>query len=1102
MRARVAQALDGIGGGGFRLAAMCALLFLVMVGIVFGRSGRDAIFIREIGSAKLPFMYLLTAVVMVGASGLYARVVDRMSRFRLLAVVLLAEVAVIALLRLLMILPHSAVAVAVFCVTEVLLIIPPMHFWTYGNDVFNPREGKRAFPIIGAAGMLGTVAGGLLTRAIAQNAGTPELFTAWALAGCLCLPAALAARPAKRDGNMRYAKDEKRDGPPAGRIGEVRELLSIPLVRTLALLHVPMYIVIYVIDYQFFSNLNEVFPDRDAMAGFLGVFTAVWSGSAMAFQFLLAGPLLRRFGVGRVALVHPISVSLGAGALVARSLIALPVSGVGGFRSLLAVFSKYSHISVKYGIDEPAYNLLFNSISRDRRGRSRALITGTVKPLCVALSGLFIIVMIDALGADIRLLSIATVALCAVWLVMSLRIQREYLQAMVANLESKNVELRDAAERQLTRSDIAGSRDRLLRDVDSDDDAVAVYACRLLADIMDEGVARRLAARLPAVRDRVKRAILSSIAGVRERDVVDAVMRAAGGSDPAVAAAALQALGRMGDPGVLPFVERFLDAGDPMLQGEAIVACLMIDPVRDPESGPMRALRSLAQSDDPRLRLRAAASIRAAGGRDLVPILLRLSESGDEAVRCEVIGALGETHDERAVPVLLEAAEDRRMRPYAFDALRRLGPIATSVVHAALDEGGMPRARCVALASLLGHIGNPRSIPVLLGLLDDRPLPVQYAAIGSIAAIKAALMAQEGVTEFIIMQLHFPADVRETVLERLSGFVVDVALDREHVAQLRALGGGPPALIVDALERWSRRRIETCMQCLSIATDAMTVSTAARRLRSRDRRVRAEAVEVIEGLCAEARGLARIIESSWREEQPAHAAEAARLFRELMMKPDGDEWYRACVAFAAGRLRLGGLSGELESIAGGEGARARVLAAWALRETGRPLAGGPDDKEMDAMNADMERILFLRSVPLFEEIEGGELRWISEIAAEETFFSGDIVFREGEEGDALYVIMHGSVKIVKGGQPPVTLCVLEERDYFGEMAILDEDVRSATVEVDRDARFLVIRREHFRTLLEARPQIAFAVFRTFSARLRDLQRQIVEGHAASRVEIK
>ena len=68
-------------------------------------------------------------------------------------------------------------------------------------------------------------------------------------------------------------------------------------------------------------------------------------------------------------------------------------------------------------------------------------------------------------------------------------------------------------------------------------------------------------------------------------------------------------------------------------------------------------------------------------------------------------------------------------------------------------------------------------------------------------------------------------------------------------------------------------------------------------------------------------------------------------------------------------------------------------------------------------------------------------------------------------------------KVLKGEKGSFLLTTLKQGDFFGEMAILDEELRSATIEMNEDSKLLIIKRDHFQSLLLSKPQIAFALFK-------------------------
>jgi CRP-like cAMP-binding protein len=138
------------------------------------------------------------------------------------------------------------------------------------------------------------------------------------------------------------------------------------------------------------------------------------------------------------------------------------------------------------------------------------------------------------------------------------------------------------------------------------------------------------------------------------------------------------------------------------------------------------------------------------------------------------------------------------------------------------------------------------------------------------------------------------------------------------------------------------------------------------------------------------------------------------------------------------------------------------------------------------MLSTLEKILFLKQIELFREFNARELGILAQKAVEKSFTRGDVIFRQGEEGDSLYLVVGGKVRVLReDGQKKETLAILEERTCFGEMAILSEEVRSATIEALETLTLLKIDREEFRQLILKKPEMAFPIFRILIERLRN-----------------
>ena len=134
----------------------------------------------------------------------------------------------------------------------------------------------------------------------------------------------------------------------------------------------------------------------------------------------------------------------------------------------------------------------------------------------------------------------------------------------------------------------------------------------------------------------------------------------------------------------------------------------------------------------------------------------------------------------------------------------------------------------------------------------------------------------------------------------------------------------------------------------------------------------------------------------------------------------------------------------------------------------------------------------LRKVPLFSELGPPELERVAEISRERAYPRNSVILFEDDPGDALYVVAQGQVKVVLIGEDgrEVILSVLGEGEFFGEMALIDDEPRSAHVIAMNDSTLLVIRREDFQGILRQTPGIALALLRALSWRLRRVDEKV------------
>jgi CRP-like cAMP-binding protein len=126
----------------------------------------------------------------------------------------------------------------------------------------------------------------------------------------------------------------------------------------------------------------------------------------------------------------------------------------------------------------------------------------------------------------------------------------------------------------------------------------------------------------------------------------------------------------------------------------------------------------------------------------------------------------------------------------------------------------------------------------------------------------------------------------------------------------------------------------------------------------------------------------------------------------------------------------------------------------------------------------------LRQTMLFHGMDATTLHWIAGHMTEQSYGQGDLVFREGDTGDRLYILLTGTMHVyVEREGKPIIYATLQAGECFGEMALLEEVPRSATVRATVPSLCLTLAKEDFLELIQRHPPMALGVMKSLCQRL-------------------
>jgi len=134
----------------------------------------------------------------------------------------------------------------------------------------------------------------------------------------------------------------------------------------------------------------------------------------------------------------------------------------------------------------------------------------------------------------------------------------------------------------------------------------------------------------------------------------------------------------------------------------------------------------------------------------------------------------------------------------------------------------------------------------------------------------------------------------------------------------------------------------------------------------------------------------------------------------------------------------------------------------------------------------MAMVSLIKQIPLFSSLVDEELESLAALLRRRSIKKGDILFHKGDEGTALYAILQGCIKIIvptpSGGK--ITVAILNDGDFFGEMALLDDMPRSADAVALEETRLAVLDRNDFLEFLTRHERAVRAILNALSLRLR------------------
>jgi hypothetical protein len=910
-----------------------------------------------------------------------------------------------------------------WAVSLVALTVPsllPLVAFNATTEGLDARHAKRLLPLVAAAAtggaiVLGAVAGPLARvggpAALAATGALLAVFATWLLGR---MSAGRAAAPP--------ASAEAVDVS-----APLSALLRVPAVRVVLGFATCGSVVTAFAEFAFKAAMKDAYSGAD-LASKLGLFTLVSNAVVLALQIFGTSRLVARLGVGRAIVVGPFVLA----ATTSMAFLLGPVAGT----SLV----RLGELSVRYGLGNSLLDVLLVPLRREVRSRAKVLVKGLASPAGAIFAGVVLALFGDAGPPPFAQLGFV-LGTSALLFVVVRGAPRAYAEALAGSLAKDRRALEVSPEAALVfRASVRQELERLVgvgRDADAE----------VLLELMTE--------RFFQIED-VSPAFRSSDRTLREAAVL-AALRLAG---PAGGARLLAVVPADRDPSIEELVLRVARerGGEPTPErlGRGLALAGSSTPAEaalwaECELATCLAASRAARAGDTSAKQRVdqhTKNLRKA---------VRDGAAATKAAALSALGRLGDRRAERDVFTALATPDRVVFREAARAAILLDSPGTVGLLVARLATGPFAGEATRALA-----LAGPRAVGELILAL---PVSQGEGAVAPTAVAEGRTMSGTIRAARALARIGGPA--ARAVLPRF----LEVG-HRARVALARSFGSTSFDLATGEQREQICAAIRTLREYGAALVEQRRASRHARVVAEIDRRLR-DSVQAVFDLVTPLAGRRTTGDARARLKDPSRRANVLELLETVLPSPLGAE----VAAFVS-------LSVDVAGPPGGPRGVEVALEGTDARRPGPPLSGWLEKvsrhcenalPSSDPMGSILDRVVLLKGVGLFSELSGEELYPVAEIASLERRAAGEVVVEQGAPSDALYVVVRGTLDVLKDGAP---VALLAAPQTFGELGVLDAEPRAATVRAKTEVELLRVPREELEILLDESPELSRAIIRT------------------------
>ena len=1043
-------------GEGFPTLILFLHFFAYVAISITGSAARDAYFLNMVDRKYLPLMFLAVAIVL----SIVIEIYSRLSKNKDLSTIV-SGTGIIFIATLFAIQKNLEGWVIPFLYVwkDVIDAIIITQFWLIASQVFDPRQAKRLFGLLGAGGALAAIIIGSSIKQFVSIFGSENLLFATMSFLLVVILMANLIRP-YRNINEQKNSNSKKDSQK-----DEKKSFS-PYLKSLAIIIGLAAVASRVVDYQFKITAVAAFPEQDDLVNFFGQYYAVTGIATMVIQLFITSRLLSRFGILVAILVLPTLFMTGAiGFLMSPVLAAVYIS-------------KFSDQVFRFTLHNASIQLLWIPVKNTIKNRLKPVIEGSIRASLEGVSGILIFLSITVFNVPIHYLSISIVLIAIYWINKSFTLKKLYVKELQSAIEKRELNFEELT---LDIQDEAMVK-TINEALKNNDESQQILALEMIKDIPLTPWKDSLNDLLNNGEITVKKEILSISFDdeniITNQTIIDLI-----NNIPDLETESIEIAGKRRLRKALPIIMDRIDSVNKEKQIIFAAAIRNIDP--DSSNKEKELLLDAFNTNDENICSLAIRQMK--NDKEILPDdkLAEYLNQDSSMVRDAALSVAESRASTSLLPHIIQCLSDPRCAIPARSALQAYDDnVVVELLIKHVQRQNVEKSLIIGVIRTIKNYPTKNSIDLLLSAVSPKVPPIQSEAVDSLIHIARELPLDEN--QIIITK-------KELIKTSRYAYEKIIALSQinedEENQLLRYL-----------LQNEVRKLIPVIMKLGILDKPETPIETYIQYVLNNETDKLPYVLEFFENIFSkeERRIVNSLIDNIPIEEK---CEVAKNHFNDLTTN------INQFLGYYIGTIQELKVALTLDYAFRNNNQEILEKANWnefpdsfIIKDIiTRHAKNNPDslnrwpindyllDSNQLTMYSTLEKAMILKSVDLFASIPSQELIRVAQIAEEEEYQPGTSLCKEGDFGDCMYIIANGKVKVHKGDR---TLVELEKGAFVGDMALLDQEPRSADLTISAETTLLKISQDAFYELMSSNFEIMNGILKIISSRLRDAQAKL------------